>query len=307
MGSAAGLAPWTLGACSPFPLLFLSAPSPGSSSAAALPALGSSSLCSCEDTNKGLWFHPLLCAAFVWPRGRRRGLLWQCCGTGATRGAGDTASCQAPLPACQPQLQGTGPTSCSVTALSVGHLPPPKPGIVLSSTKLGSRARGTKGNPGQASSYLCCRQRWSPLCVFVHQASPWPAASCGQWPCLRFPASPRLPPAALPPRRQASLLDPLCKVMSGLQHHMPALVRSLGLGSSEPHGSTCVGVEQLAAVSGRWRGRFSCTGSSLPAVLALPAQCPTVLVVSARHGLCPCSPGGRVCWHSTSQRLRWLF
>lgn len=66
-------------------------------------------------------------------------------------------------------------------------------------------------------------------------------------------------------------------------------------------------MERLMAVLGCRRGSFSRTGSLLPAVLALPAWCPTVLMVSARHSLCPCSPGGRVCWHSTSQRLRWLF
>lgn len=304
----AALALTVLGARSPFPPLFLSAPSSGSSSAAALPALASSSFCSFGDTNKGLWFHPLLCAAFCLAAGTAEGaapaLLRDRCHEGCW-GHGLLPGPSACAPAAAP---GDGSHVLLGDSPFRGPHPSSKTGDCSQRHKeLGSPARGTKGNPGQASSYLCCGQRWSLLCLFIHQASPWPAASHGQRLCLRFAGSPRPPPAALPPHRQASSPEPLGKAMSGLRYHMPGLVRCPGGGSCSPRGSTRAGVEWLTAVSGRRRGRFSRTGSSLPAVLALPARCPAVLMVSACCGLCPCGPGGHVCWHGTSQRLRWLF
>ncbi|XP_016156456.1 PREDICTED: uncharacterized protein LOC107603862 isoform X1 [Ficedula albicollis] len=71
-------------------------------------ALASSSPSPCEDTIKGLRFHP--CSL----------LPLSGCGTGAT-GVGDMGSCQPSAAAA-----GTGSTSCSTTALSMGSpfLPP---------------------------------------------------------------------------------------------------------------------------------------------------------------------------------------
>lgn len=219
-----------------FPPLFLSAPSSGSGSAAALPPLASSSLCSGKDTNKGLWFHPVLCAAFVLPWGRRRGLLRQCCGTRAMRGAGDTASCQAPLPARQPQLQGTGPMSCSVTALSVGRLPPPKPGIVLSSTKSSALEQEPQREIQGRQAATFAAGSAGALCVCSSiRLWPGPLPATGNSPVCtlqRAPGQPDHPSSA--PTMPASLL-----ARAALQDHVRAAAPCAGWGQHGAWGLAC--------------------------------------------------------------------
>lgn len=117
-------------------------------------------------------------------------------------GAGEPDPCQ---PLCQLQRWGTGPTSCSVTALSVGHLPPPNPGIVPSGTKNAAALEQEAQREIQGRQSHLCR---SPLCVFIHQALPWPAASRGQQPCLHFTEPPATP-------------QPLREALSSLQNHRP--------------------------------------------------------------------------------------
>lgn len=104
--------------------------------------------------------------------------------------------------------------------------------------ELGSQAGGTKGNPGQASSYLCGERRRG--FVSVHPAG---FALAGRQPLQR--------PHAGSPRRPAS---PSAATAA------PRRCRSRGPGSQ------------------------TFLTSQLPAVPALPAQCPAVLMVSASRG-----------------------
>lgn len=126
------------------------------------------------------------------------------------------------------------------------HEPPPSAQTKHCSQRaphkeLGPGARGTKGNPGQASSHLHCGQRQRPLCLFSQQAWPWPTASCGQQPCLHQPC---LPPATLPTMPAASSLEPLRRAMLGLWYH-PLVPRVCLASRQHPRW-----VERLTAVPG---------------------------------------------------------
>lgn len=238
-----------------FPFLFLSAPprariQPLLSMVQGAPGLFLSVLWRGQIKGSGF----TLCLALLLlsrPGARRGGGSPWCCRTAAMRGAGDTASCQAPLrvPAAAPR-DGNG--SCGGPGAAGEHLHP-------------------RGAPPPSGGRLPPRehQRLFPSAL---------SGRCTKSSALKQEAQKEIQGRQLPLGRAAPGLC-VCS-SSGLRPgRLPAA-------ATAPCGEPAApGLPQRCA----WccwslapaRSRFSRPSSSLPAVPALPAQCPAALMVSA--------------------------